>query len=450
MLTDIFKKGSTDKQVSVTAVDATTGLPKTAVAYDDSGAAFWYKREGGTKTTVTLASLATTDAAHADGGFIHIGDGKCRLDLPDAAFAGGASYVEYGGSFTGTLIIGGRVKLIDIDLEDAGDMGVTALTGHTPQTGDSYAIVNDGAHGNAALKTLVETADTVVDAIKAVTDNLPNSGALNNLDAAISTRMPTSHIAATAGKVDAVGTVDTCTTNTDMRGTDGAVTSIGTVSANVVEVLGTSVTESAGGQAAGALSYFFDVATPAKTVNDVGVSGSGLTQEDVRTAVGLASANLDTQLGAINSKTTNLPSDPADQSDLVAAVAALESHGDATWATASGFSTFDPATDTVANVTLVGTCTTNTDMRGTDGAYTGTPPSTSAIASAILAASVPESYPTAGSAPTLGQAVMAVLQYLIESAISGTTHTIYQRDGVTPAYTLTLNDATTPTGKSQD
>ena len=35
----------------------------------------------------------------------------------------------------------------------------------------------------------------------------------------------------------------------------------------------------------------------------------------------------------------------------------------------SGLSTFNPTTDTVANVTTVGTCTTNTDMRGTDSAF---------------------------------------------------------------------------------
>lgn len=40
---------------------------------------------------------------------------------------------------------------------------------------------------------------------------------------------------------------------------------------------------------------------------------------------------------------------------------------------------FDPASDTVARVTLVDTCTTNTDMRGTDSAYTGTPPTAAAI-----------------------------------------------------------------------
>ena len=42
-------------------------------------------------------------------------------------------------------------------------------------------------------------------------------------------------------------------------------------------------------------------------------------------------------------------------------------------ANVSGLSTFDPATDAVANVTTVGTCTTNSDMRGTDGANTVAP-----------------------------------------------------------------------------
>lgn len=49
---------------------------------------------------------------------------------------------------------------------------------------------------------------------------------------------------------------------------------------------------------------------------------------------------------------------------------------DATSRTASkatGFSTFDPATDTVVNVTNVAVCVSNTDMRGTDGANTVVP-----------------------------------------------------------------------------
>lgn len=40
---------------------------------------------------------------------------------------------------------------------------VNTLDGHTPQTGDTYAIVNSGTHGNAALKTLIDNVDNFVD-----------------------------------------------------------------------------------------------------------------------------------------------------------------------------------------------------------------------------------------------------------------------------------------------
>ena len=51
----------------------------------------------------------------------------------------------------------------------------------------------------------------------------------------------------------------------------------------------------------------------------------------------------------------------------------------------NGLNDFNPATDTVANVTLVGTTTTNTDMRGTDGANTVAPVDVSSDVTAILA-----------------------------------------------------------------
>lgn len=47
---------------------------------------------------------------------------------------------------------------------------------------------------------------------------------------------------------------------------------------------------------------------------------------------------------------------------------------------------FDPYTDTVARVTLVDTTTVNTDMRGTNGANTTTPPTAASIATAVWAA----------------------------------------------------------------
>jgi hypothetical protein len=59
---------------------------------------------------------------------------------------------------------------------------ITSTGGTTvPQTGDSYAIVNSGTHGNAALKALIDAVDDYVDtelaAIKAKTDNLPSDPA---------------------------------------------------------------------------------------------------------------------------------------------------------------------------------------------------------------------------------------------------------------------------------
>lgn len=58
-------------------------------------------------------------------------------------------------------------------------------------------------------------------------------------------------------------------------------------------------------------------------VTEIQTGLSTLDAAGIRTAVGLASANLDTQLGAINSKTTNLPTDPADESLIIAATDAI-------------------------------------------------------------------------------------------------------------------------------
>lgn len=126
-LHDIVKKGSTDRSVSLRIIDSTDGTPETSVAYNTSGIDLWYRREGAAKTSITEATLAALTTAHADGGFLAVGDGVYRLDLPDAAFATGANYVDFGGTVTGMIVIGGRVRLVDVDLEDTVRAGLTAL-----------------------------------------------------------------------------------------------------------------------------------------------------------------------------------------------------------------------------------------------------------------------------------------------------------------------------------
>lgn len=108
----------------------------------------------------------------------------------------------------------------------------------------------------------------------------------------------------------------------------------------------------------------------------------------VRTAVGMASANLDTQLGNINTKTTNLPAAPAATGDI---------------------------------------------------------PSASSIASAVLTTQLADVYAANGVAPTTQQALMAVHQYLMAKAVQGLDLTVYKLDGSTEAFVVTLDDDTAPT-----
>ena len=64
---------------------------------------------------------------------------------------------------------------------------------------------------------------------------------------------------------------------------------------------------------------------------------------------------------------------------------------------------------------------------------------------AILTTAITESYNTDGSAPTVAQALCFIMQMLAEKSVSGTTVTVKKLDGATTAFTLTLNDASTPT-----
>lgn len=136
---------------------------------------------------------------------------------------GTVSGVSVVGAVVGSFSIENRFQEVDVvklgasaqsatDLKDFADDGydpstnkitgvvladtVTTYTGNTPQTGDAYAIVNSVAHGNAALKTLIDAVDnfvdtevaaikTVVDAIQAKTDNLPTDPADQSAVAAL-------------------------------------------------------------------------------------------------------------------------------------------------------------------------------------------------------------------------------------------------------------------------
>ncbi len=94
----------------------------------------------------------------------------------------GTNNDKTGYSLTATTGLGNQTANITGNL--SGSVG--SVTGHTPQTGDSYAIVNSGTYGNAVLKTTVDAIPTLAEmeastvlaleatgqAIKAKTDSL--------------------------------------------------------------------------------------------------------------------------------------------------------------------------------------------------------------------------------------------------------------------------------------
>ena len=239
----LFKNVASQK-IHIYAYDSTTGAAKTGDAANITA----YVSLDGTANAIDDTNPAEVDATNMPGIYV--------FDLTQAETNCNA-FALYAKSATANI----RIEPI---------IGFTT-GGAVTQTGDSYPIVSSGTHGNAALKTLIDAIDDYVDmeiaAIKAKTDNLPAS--------------PSSLTAQQVWEY---------------------ATRVLTAGTNIALAKGSGVTG----------------------FNDLDAAG-------IRTAVGLASANLDTQLG-------DLPTN----AELAAA--------------------------TIARVTLVDTCTTNTDMVGTNNA----------------------------------------------------------------------------------
>lgn len=246
-----------------------------------------------TQTAVTPTTAGVHDWTHA-------GDGIYKLEIPASGGTinndtEGAGW--FSGSITGVLpFVSPRYEFVPANVVNSLVNGIDYLQTDTTQwkgatapanTGDAYAVVSSGTYGNSALKTLIDTVDTVVDAIKAVTDVLPNSGALSDL-ATLASRLS----AARAGYLDKLNVTgnlahsdDAATYKATGFSTHDAadvVAALGTVDANLTQIEGHALAGT-GTQIADGFEYFFNVLSPAKTINDCGVAGAGLTAEDVWT-----------------------------------------------------------------------------------------------------------------------------------------------------------------------
>ena len=265
-----------------------------------------------------------------------------------------------------------------------------------------------------------------------------------------------------SGYNKSASTIGTVTTNADMRGTDSAML------------------------AASAPSNFADLAITASTgkvtvgTNDdkTGYSITGTVSADIVSVSGDSTAadNLEKDYdgtgynksaSTIGTTTTNTDMRGTDSAFLASSaptnfgdLAITASTGRVTVGTNSdktGYSisgtlqtldalnNFDPAADTVANVTTAGTVTNGVTVSTiSDGAI-----GADAVADIWSTTALAESYASDGSTGTPAQLLYMIQQATTEFAISGTSLTVKKVDGSTTAGVWTLDDASAPTSRTR-
>lgn len=158
MTTRTIKAGTTDVSVVIRIVDSTDGTPETGVVFNTSGIDLEYRRELAASVDITEATLAALTTAHADGGFLHIGNGYYRLDLPDAACAAGATGVLVHGTVTGMVVIGCYIELVAYDPADTVRLGLTALPNAAAEAAGGLFTRGTGAGQiNQAANGMIDT-----------------------------------------------------------------------------------------------------------------------------------------------------------------------------------------------------------------------------------------------------------------------------------------------------
>lgn len=149
--------GATDFSVVIRIVDSADGTPELGVLFNTAGMALQYRRELAANVAITEATLAALTTAHADGGFLEIGNGYYRLDLPDAAVAAGVRGCLVHGIVTGMVVIGCYIEILGYD-QTAALATPTNITAGTITTVTNLTNAPTAGDLTATMKTSVTTA----------------------------------------------------------------------------------------------------------------------------------------------------------------------------------------------------------------------------------------------------------------------------------------------------
>jgi len=160
-----------------------------------------------------------------------------------------------------------------------------------------------------------------------------------------------------------------------------------------------------------------------------------LSAAGTRAAIGLASANLDTQIAALPLASV-WTSTRAAYLDSVLLAANSNRTVQVTGSNHVAADLHESQPGSIHATTF--------DAGAIDAAALATD-AASEIAGAVLTTAMTESYRATNAAPTLAQAAFELIAHMGEASISGTTKTLKKTDGSTTAKTFTLDSSTTPT-----
>jgi hypothetical protein len=129
--------GSTSVSIDIVLRKKADNTELTAIAYNTSGNIASYRRQGASRTAITLATQTVT-GAYSSGGFVEIDStnqpGLYRLDVPDAALATGVDYVDISFVTTSGYAYHERISLTVSALTGLVTQGVAAAIGSTSIT----------------------------------------------------------------------------------------------------------------------------------------------------------------------------------------------------------------------------------------------------------------------------------------------------------------------------
>jgi|DEB0MinimDraft_10_1074344.scaffolds.fasta_scaffold07663_4 hypothetical protein len=445
-----IKESTTSKLVRVFIQDSssTTGAGLTGLVYNSSGLTAHYLPEGdATATAITLATM--TVGTWATGGFKEVDatnmPGVYEIGLPDAvidATSEGSTLVMLKGA-TNMAPVLLEIELDKIDYRDGVRAGLTALPNAAADAAGGLVISDAGGLDIDTMDSRISTFASSGVTASTVTDKTGYS------------------ISGTKTTLDDLNDVSTADVNTQV---DLGLSDIGLDHLVAASVTGTDIADNSiiarmVSKSATADWDSFDNTTDAleALADTTGGDATAANQTTIINAIGTM-----TDLGGGADIANNLADMAgATFSSATDSLEAIRDRGDSAWVTGGAGSApteaeiytyftsssrqdtfkadvsalataasiaalndFNPATDTVANVTTVATTTTNSDMRGTDNAF--------------LAASAPTNFSDLAITASTGRVTVGTNADKTGYSISGSITTL---DGLNDPTAAAIADA---------